>query len=404
MNYAYNNQGMQNMINPNIMIERARQNNLINSYNNFNQNSYSNQMNKIFTANPILNQPIVQLKQEQIVNQMKNFEEIELVKKLQKQVRNKEIDEVEMLRQLVIMPIKIEKKNEDVEPRYDFVKGTWEHERAAAWAKKTNQPYKIIIPQKKDESDKIGFDYKQKIIEGEKEKLTIHKVTELDKNRKKWDKEHRLKKRDHKELNKENKLTYSLDNYTKHKKNFDYEHIYTFKIKHIAKSHDDLKFDRIKYHEEKQKEREKGRLLKDKILESLDDDNIINEEENNNVEYETKQIDNDDDINVDDLLKEVLETQDIIDDEESKIEKNKTADYELEQLLNETEDVQDNTFSTGEDVQDNTSSTRLDVQDNTSSTGQDVQDVQDNIQEEELQEDMDELDYISKLLEEAGIN
>lgn len=346
MNYAYNVRE-QNAEALRIMEERAKQNMLLNSYNAFNQNSYGNQMNRIFASNPILNQQIVQSRQDQVLNQMKNIEEIEFVKKLQNQVRSKEIDEVEMLRRLVIMPIKIEKKNDDVEPRFCFVKGSWEHERDVAWAKKTNQPYKNIIPQKADESDSTGFDYKQKINKGEIEKLTIHKVTELDKNKKKFEKEHRVKRKTRKDLNSENKLTYSLDNYTKHKKYFDYEHIYTFRIKHDSKSHDDLKFDRIKYHEEKQKEREKNKIFKDRILELLDNDGVVNEQTQDNESSEPSsshssrkskkgKSDSDDekDINVEDLLKEILETQEIIDEEKYTREKNKTADEELEELLN----------------------------------------------------------------------
>jgi hypothetical protein len=331
MNYAYGN-GMQNQMQQNaIMAERMQQNKLLALRNMQQQNSYNNQMNRIFSTNPILNQPIVQNKQNQLFNQMKNVEEIELVKKLQRQFQNKEIDERELLRQLVIMPVKIEKKNEDVMPRYNFVEGSWEHEREVALAKKTNQPYKTIIPQKKNANDKYAFDYTQKITKEECDKLTIHKVTEFDKNARKFRKEHRVKKRVRKDQNKENKITYSTDSYLKHKQHFEIEHIYVFRINEKnSKSHNDLKFDRIKYHEEKQKEREKGKLLKDSILEALDDQNIIDDTILEDDE------DKDEDVNVDDLLKEMLETQDIINEEQN------TVDDELNSILEETKDIETN--------------------------------------------------------------
>ena len=390
MNYAYNVRQQNDEVSR-IMMECARQNNLLQSYNTFNQNSYNNQMGRIFSANPILNQQVVQVRQEQVLDQMKNIEEIELVKKLQKQVINKEIDETEMLKQLIIMPIKIERKNDDVEPRYCFVESSWEQERITAWAKKTNQPYKNIIPQKDGENDVKGFDYKQKISKDEKEKLTIHKVTELDKNRRKFNKEHRIKKTNRKELNNENRVTYSSDNYTKHKKFFDYEHIYTFKIKHDSKSHDDLKFDRIKYHEEKQKEKEKNRVFKDKILEALEDDNMVDDSSSNknnksSKEEHTQDLEEDDDVSVDDLLKNILETQNIINEEQE--EKNRTADEELELLL--ADENSNNNMEEETNIEQSNNNCMEEESNN-------------NYVEESNNIIPEEDDYVSKLLKDAGI-
>jgi hypothetical protein len=310
-----------------IMMDKMNNNQLLNAYSTYQNNTQNAYINSMFQTNPLLSQPIIQTKQNYLMDQMKTAQEIDQIKKLQQPKginKRKGNEQDDMVRDMIIRPVKIKENNQNVKQNYDFISSTWEQARDTWWTKKTNQPYKNIIPQK-DEKHTHGFDYKQIINPKEEYKLIIHTVTQNDK----VGADNRLDelKTTIESQDSENKVIYSQDKYLKHKKDFDYEHVYYYKVKCDSKGHVELKEERLVYHEQKQKEKEEGKKKLDTILESLQNDDLLNDV---TIKDERKE-DIMDDVSIDKLIEDTLNTQQVIDKETH--QDDRTANQDLTDLL-----------------------------------------------------------------------
>jgi len=177
--------------------------------------------------------------------------------------------DVDMLKSIILKQEKVKTDNSEIRKTYEKINSSWEKTRDDLLKNKTNTPYKHIIPQK-DEKHVHGFDYTQ--IIDRQEQLTIHKVTEKDRDAKKLENSFGILNEKRNCLDKDNRVIYSEDKKLEHKKKFDYEHVYVYKMVHDPKGHGELKGERISLYEKEQREREKGKEMRDAILLSLQED------------------------------------------------------------------------------------------------------------------------------------
>ena len=77
--------------------------------------------------------------------------------------------------------------------------------------------------------------------------------------------------------NKDIKDTYSLDKKTEHKKEFDYQHKYKYRVKLDTNDEDDLRTDRIEFYKKEQNKIEDNKKKIDDILLNLIDSGILSE-------------------------------------------------------------------------------------------------------------------------------
>ena len=181
------------------------------------------------------------------------------------------------IRESVIKPIKIEKNKQDkieLEKKWKESENNY-HDKTGKdfgpevrkyWEKRTNQPYKNIM-KNEDYTKKISSD----------KDLIVHRVTNKDKEGVEEaciDLQQKLEKHDD-----ELKVIYSTSKKNEHKKKFEYNHVYKYRVQHDAKDHDDLKDDRIKYYKAQQKKEESGKKKLDVLLDTLVSDGIFDKSE-----------------------------------------------------------------------------------------------------------------------------
>jgi hypothetical protein len=171
------------------------------------------------------------------------------------------------LKNLIIKPQKIEKPNINIKSLVDNRDNVNKKDLEESIKKRVNQPYKGII---KD------FDY-SKIREKHEEDLVVHKVTENDKDKKIFDEKMGKFKEEIAGQNKDIKDTYSLDNKTAHKKEFDYQHKYKYRVKIDTPDNDDIRVDRIEFYKKEQNKIEESKKKIDDILINLIDSGILSE-------------------------------------------------------------------------------------------------------------------------------
>jgi hypothetical protein len=246
-----------------------RSNKLVNMYQ---QNNNSNYNNNPFQNNFLLqNSPVFS---SNFNNTAQQFSQIQLQKiKQLEQLDESNVDKG-LLKQSIINPIKVTKTREDrikverdlkeVEKNYrGSSSNTYGSEIQNYWKKRTNAPYKNIM---KDQDYTRNF-------KSEKD-LVVHRVTTKDKE---GVEEAYTDMKSKKELhNNELKVIYSTSKQNEHKKKFEYNHVYKYRMQYDPKNHDDLKEDKIKYYKEQQKKEEVGKQKRDDILESLANDGIMN--------------------------------------------------------------------------------------------------------------------------------
>ena len=153
------------------------------------------------------------------------------------------------LKNLIIKPQKIEKPNINIKSLIDSKELDNKNELAECVKKRVNEPYKGII---KD------FDY-SKIREKHEEDLIVHKVTEADKDIKVFDDKMDTFHNKIEQQNKDIKDTYSLDKKTEHKKEFDYQHKYKYRVKIDSTGEEDLRVDRIEFYKKEQNKVEENK-------------------------------------------------------------------------------------------------------------------------------------------------
>ena len=153
------------------------------------------------------------------------------------------------LKNLIIKPQKIEKPNINIKALVDNRDTINQKDLEESKKKRVNQPYKGII---KD------FDY-SKIREKHEEDLIVHKVSEVDKDKKIFDEKMGNFEKEIAKQNKDIKDTYSLDKKTEHKKEFDYQHKYKYRVKIDSTDNDDLRIDRIEFYKKEQNKVEENK-------------------------------------------------------------------------------------------------------------------------------------------------
>ena len=171
------------------------------------------------------------------------------------------------LKNLIIKPQKIEKPNINIKSLLDNRDTTNKKELEESIKKRVNQPYKGIIR---------DFDY-TKIREKHEEDLIVHKVTEVDKDKKIFDDKMDVFEKEIAKQNKNIKDAYSLDKKTAHKKEFDYQHKYKYRVKIDGPDNDDLRVDRIEFYKKEQNKIEDNKKKIDDILLNLIDSGILSE-------------------------------------------------------------------------------------------------------------------------------
>jgi hypothetical protein len=171
------------------------------------------------------------------------------------------------LKNLIIKPQKIEKPNINIKSLVDNRDNVNKKDLEDSIKKRVNQPYKGII---KD------FDY-SKIKEKCKEDLIVHKVTDIDRDEKIFDENMGKFKNEIADQNKNIKDTYSLDKKTAHKKEFDYQHKYKYRVKIDSTDNDELRVDRIEFYKKEQNKIEENKKKIDDILLNLIDSGILSE-------------------------------------------------------------------------------------------------------------------------------
>lgn len=174
----------------------------------------------------------------------------------------------------MLKPQKIVKNNKDIESNYSVLKDNYRLADDGQLKKKfkvTNAPYKNII------KDKIVTKGVDDISEND---LLVHKSFKgIDDNREKFDQELALKENEKEKINDELKIEFHIDNYDKHKKNFEFKETFIRNLAYEEKIFDDNKQDCVDFYRQKQKEAEEGQEICDQILHNIVDDGVISKDE-----------------------------------------------------------------------------------------------------------------------------
>jgi hypothetical protein len=266
-------------------------NRLVSNYNNsYQQNNngyYKN--NNLLKSNPFLNpnlqqQQMLKIQQQQMMQmQQMQMQQMQKIKEMQQIRQMTKLNEVELtmdkekIKESIIRPIKIEKNKQDrikLEREWKEAENVY-HDKTGKnygseikkyWSKRTNQPYKNIM---KNE------DYTKK-IKSTKD-LIVHRVTDKDKEG--VEEEYVDLKGKLEMHNNELKVIYSTSTKNEHKKKFEYNHVYKYRVKHNAKDHTDHKQDKIAYYKKQQKKEEVGKKKLDILLDTLVSDGIFDKDE-----------------------------------------------------------------------------------------------------------------------------
>jgi len=245
------------------------------------------------------------LKEMQKINQLEKLNEFE----------NK-IDK-EKIRESVIKPVKIDKKNnmddiikhakekwgvdikkkKSAKNQYDDIDDQLERgletQKKNFQKERTNLPYKNIIKNVKDGDDHYEKHYKKfvdnpltgeankKQIEKAERDLLVHKVTNADKD---GVEEELIDLKKNLEIhNDELKVIYSTSKEAEHKQKFEYNHKSKYRIKYDPDNHEDMKKDKINILKKEQKKMEKDKQKVDDMIQFLVDDGIFGETDVENI-------------------------------------------------------------------------------------------------------------------------
>ena len=266
-------------INISSMNPQFDNNKLLSGYQNFQQNNVPFQNNVLLQNNPMFTgnmqyansmqmQQMYQMQQMQQM-QMQKLKELQQIKHIEKMNEIETTMDKEKIKESVIKPIRIERtrkdkqelenKWKDVEKNYTDKSGKdFGPEIKQYWKMRTNEPYKNIL-KKEDYSKKIAT----------KDDLIVHRVTDKDKEGVQED----FSKMDNnrEKHNNELKVIYSTNHKNEHKKKFEYNHVYKYRIQYDPGDHDKLKQDKIKYYKQQQKKEEDGKQKIDSILDLISD-------------------------------------------------------------------------------------------------------------------------------------
>lgn len=182
------------------------------------------------------------------------------------------------IKQAIIRPIGV-KPNTNIESDYNNYKNKLNNELKELHNTRTNVPYKNIIKDPKYLGAFIAKPNPKNETERKKleNKLVVHKVTVNDKEGVN-DKFNTLNTNIEKH-NDELKSIYSTSKEVEHKKKFEYNHKFKYKINYDQSTHEKLKEDRITYYKKKQEELEDGNKKYLEIIENCLSKGIIEENE-----------------------------------------------------------------------------------------------------------------------------
>lgn len=290
-----------------------QQNNLMNNqllkaYQNYQNHQHSNvpfQNNTLLQNNPIFQNNMMQNNSAQ-VQQMKmmqmaysqKLQDVQKVKQIEKLNELESKLDKEKIRDCVIKPIKVENDNREVRAKLKEMEASGiyvpdkDNILRKYWDSRTNQPYKNII---KDDNYVNKFLNKPapKTVEDRKQlekDLIVHKVTNADKEG--VETEYRQLEGKLEKHNDELKVIYSTTQEAEHKKKFEYNHIYKYRVKYDPSDHNKMKNDRMSYYKKQQKNEENQKDQVDNIIESLINEGIFNEKELTEIGYTKVEVPN----------------------------------------------------------------------------------------------------------------
>lgn len=288
---------------------------LVQQYRQHQQSNTPFQNNPLLQNNPAFRNGInyndsEQMKQMQMLQMahMQKLKEIQQIKHMEKMNEIENNWDKDKIRESVINPLKIEKKNnseeliknikdrwgidvikkrsyrknneyDDITKQFKDKVGT---QRQELWNKRTNVPYKHII---KDEKyyKKFVSDPRKKRKEKE---LLVHKVTNKDKEgvEEDFDKfNQNIEKHDN-----ELKIIYSTSKEVEHKKKFEYNHKSKYRVKYDPTDHSKMKKDKIDILKKEQKKQEKDKKNINDIYHQLANDGIFSNEELEKIDLSKK--------------------------------------------------------------------------------------------------------------------
>jgi hypothetical protein len=231
-------------------------NKLVDRYKNFQQNKYSGIQNNTFIKSNNYDNIsyLSEIENQKRLTEIKKYEKVNnLLKTMDKKT----------LTSLIIDQNKIKKENnKEIMDNYNVAKKDFNTAREKYWETRTNMPYKNIIRDHKYIDKFIG---KKKL--DNPDELIVHKVTKADKlgvKEKFDDFENKIKSHD-----KELKNIYSKSNLEEHKKKFEYNHIYKFRIKYKPSNHILLKKNNKTYYQNEQKHIADNKTKIDNILKNV---------------------------------------------------------------------------------------------------------------------------------------
>lgn len=257
----------QNLLNKNPLL------NQFNGYITENPNITPFQTNQLINNNVhIMNNLSNLIQQHKNVQQKmneQNYTKSRFVSDTKSNQKNKK-QNINLIEEM-LKPQIIEKNNSDVSSNYQVRQNIQENAKSGkSNIKITNAPYKTII------KDKI---ISKNVNDVKKEDLIVHKVVAgIDSNLEKFNNDLSIKKLEKEKVNDELNIEFHIDNYSKHKKKFEYKETFIRNMAFEQNTFDENKQDYIDFYRTKQKEAEEGKKLCDEILHRIDT-SIINKDE-----------------------------------------------------------------------------------------------------------------------------
>lgn len=242
---------------------------------NYNKSLYNQNINANLQKNNLLLQQNPQFQNFQnssIMKQMQRLQDIQNTKQIQ--IMNELDIDKERIKQSVIQPLNVSTDNTDVPDKWDNLETTYEPNKKKnkflqqLWDTRTFTPYKNILKNFTED------DYKK--IKKRKH-LVVHKVTDADKYGVDEDYDKLI---DNIEMHDDElKVIYSQSKKTEHKKTFEYNHKYKYRLKHNPASHDKMKTDNVSYYQKEQKKVEANNKKVDNMFEHMINTGIFNDDE-----------------------------------------------------------------------------------------------------------------------------
>lgn len=168
----------------------------------------------------------------------------------------------------ILKPVEITnvRNNTDVKFNYDARKKLRDQNEKIEY---TDTMYKAIIKQPLNKP----------LTEIEADDLIVHRVSDVDKDIRIFTRDLENKKRSIQSENDALRIEYCEENYSKHKKAFEYNESFITNMAYEENLFDDNKKDCIEFYQKKQREQEEGKRACDQVLRDLMNRGLISEDE-----------------------------------------------------------------------------------------------------------------------------